>query len=194
MSAFTPLASNALAHTVGAMDRHLHLAPDPPPAKPEQTGAAPVRVVLLEHHALMRRSLALLLAHDPVVELIAEAHDLRSAVTKVLEDQPDVLVLDLGSLDGSGLRAIGELRERVPDTQIVALSMNDDPVFARGALAAGAHGFVLKQLADGELAPAVDAAAHGEVYVSPRVARRLPKPHPWGVEDEPPRAASQRAG
>ena len=99
----------------------------------------------------MRRSLSLLLEHDRGLSLVAEAPDLRSAVAQVLKEQPDVLVLDLGMPDGSSLRAIGDLRRRAPGTQIVALSMNDDPSFARGALTAGALGFVLKQLADEEL-------------------------------------------
>jgi two-component system response regulator NreC len=75
--------------------------------------------------------------------------------------------------DGSSIETIGKLRERVPDTQIVVLTMDDSPVFAQRAIAAGALGFVLKDLADGDLPQAVRAAARDEEYVSPRVAARL---------------------
>ena len=141
----------------------------------------------------MRRSLRLLLEQDRGLSLVAEAPDLRSAVARVFEEQPDVLVLDLGMPDGSGLRAIGDLRQRAPGTQIVALSMNDDPAFARGAFAEGALGFVLKQLADEELPAAVHAAARGSRYVSPRVAARLDASHARAVADELRRAESMRA-
>jgi two-component system, NarL family, response regulator NreC len=83
-----------------------------------------------------------------------------------------VLVLDL-RIQGASNEAIGELRERAPETQLVVLTMSDSPVFAQHALACGALGFVLKELADGELPQAVRAAASGSEYVSPRVAPRL---------------------
>ena len=175
------------------MARHLHLARKPPVSG--STDAAPtlIRVVLAEAHGFMRRSLSLLLEHDRGLSLLAEAPDLRSAVAQVLNEQPDVLVLDLGMPDGSSLRALGDLRERAPATQIVALSMNDDPSFVRGVLTEGALGFVLKQLADEELPDAVRAAAGGSPYVSPRVAARLDAAHGRSVVDGQRRAESMRA-
>jgi two-component system, NarL family, response regulator NreC len=82
-------------------------------------------------------------------------------------------VLDLSMPGGSSLETIGKLRERVPDTQVVVPTMDDSPVFAQRALATGALGFVLKELADTDLPEAIRAAARGEEYVSPRVAARL---------------------
>ena len=163
----------ALRASVGAMARHLHLAPARPASDCTDGTPTAVRVVVAEDHAFMRRSLRLLLEHDRGLSLVAEAPDLKSAVAHVLAGQPDVLVLDLGMPDGSSLHAISDLRRRAPGTQIVALSMNDDPAFARGALAAGALGFVLKQLADEELPRAVYTVARRSRYVSPRVAARL---------------------
>ena len=147
-------------------------------------------MVLAEGHELMRRSLALLLEHDAAVELVAEAPDLDSAVRSVLATRPDVLALDLGLPDGSSLEAIDGLRERAPGTRIVALTMNDDAVFAKGALAAGARGFVLKQLADEELPRAVDAVARGEEYISPRVAGRLARLRAPAIPEDAAREAS----
>ena len=172
------------------MARHLHLATEP--LESDSSDAAPtlVRVVLAEGHGFMRRSLSLLLEHGCGLSLVAEAPDLRSAVDQVLNEQPDVLVLDLGMAHGSSLRAIRDLRRRAPGTQIVALSMNDDLSFARGALTAGALGFVLKQLADEELPEAVRAAARGSRYVSPRIAARLEASHARPRADEPRSAQS----
>ncbi len=91
--------------------------------------------------------------------------------------QPQVLVLDLHMPGGSSIEAISRLRERAPDTKIVVITMDEDPAFAQRAFAAGALGFVAKELADEELPAAVRAAAHGEEFVSPRIAARLDALH-----------------
>jgi two-component system, NarL family, response regulator NreC len=121
----------------------------------------------------MRRGLRQLLDDEHDVRVIAEAGDLAAVAHHVQRHQPQVLVLDLGMPDGSSIEAIGELREHAPETQIVVLTTDDSPMFAQRAFAAGAVGFVTKDLADGELAQAVHAASRGEEYVSPRVAARL---------------------
>jgi two-component system response regulator NreC len=105
--------------------------------------------------------------------VIAEADDLASVVRHVHGHRPHVLVLDLGMSGGSGMEAVRQLRERSPETQIVVVTMDESPVFAHRALAAGALGFVTKEMADEQLADAVRQAARGERYVSPRVAARL---------------------
>jgi two-component system response regulator NreC len=155
------------------MAAHLHLAPTPTETDPAASAASPIRVVLADDHALMLRSLRVLLEGEEDVDVIAEAGDLASA-RHCLEDQsPHVLVLDLRLPGGSSIEMIGKLREEAPSTQIVVLTMKDNPVFAEHALASGALGFVLKELADSELPQAVRAVARGEEYVSPRVAARL---------------------
>jgi len=98
--------------------------------------------------------------------------------------QPHVLVLDLNMPDGSGIEALSQLRERAPETQIVVMTMQDSPAFAQRAFAAGAIGFVVKELADEELPQAVRAAACGEEYVSPRMAARLDALHQALTEDK----------
>ena len=151
---------------------HLRLAPNPDataPASREQT----IRVVLADDHALMRRNLRLLLDNEPGIQVIAEAEDLAAATRHVCGNPPNVLVLDLGMPGGSGMETIRQLREQVPSTEIVVLTMDDSPAFAEQAINAGALGFVLKDFADAELGPAVRSAARGEEHLSPRVAARL---------------------
>ncbi len=154
------------------MASHLHLA-----RSSEDRGTvaanAHIDVLLADDHALMRRSLRLLLDDEEGIEVIAEANDLTAVTRGVPAHGPHVLVLDLSMPDGSSIEAIGRLREQAPDTQIVVMTMNENPVFAQRAFAAGAVGFVGKDLADGELPQAVRAAARGEEFVSPRVAGRL---------------------
>jgi two-component system response regulator NreC len=152
-----------------------------PPSMDEVPGQASaaesIRVVLADDHVPMRRSLRLLLDGEEDLEVVAEADDHASAARHVHGHRPQVLVLDLGLRDGSSIEAIRTLSERVPQTKIVVLTMEDNPIFAQRALTAGASGYVAKDLADSELPQAVRAAAMGEEWVSPRVAARLDALH-----------------
>ena len=125
----------------------------------------------------MRRSLRLLLDAEDGLEVVAEADDHASATRHVHGHRPQVLVLDMGLRDGSSIEAIRTLSEQVPQTRIVVLTMEENPVFAQRALTAGASGYVAKDLADAELPQAIRAAAQGEEWVSPRVAARLDALH-----------------
>jgi two-component system response regulator NreC len=133
----------------------------------------PIRVLLADDHAIARRNVRLLLEGEDGLEVIAETSDLASLVRDVHGHAPHVLVLDLRLSGGSSIETIRRLRKQVPDTNLVVLTMDDDPVFAKGMLDAGAIGFVLKEMADSDLAAAIRSAARGETYVSPRIARRL---------------------
>jgi two-component system response regulator NreC len=159
------------------MSTHLSLAPALHEADHTAIASESIRVVVADDHALIRNSMRLLLDGEQDLELIAEADDVSSATHKVQMEHPNVLVLDLSMPGGSSIEAIGQLRERAPGTQIVVMTMEDSPVFARRALAAGAIGYVTKELADRELPAAVRAAARGQQYVSPAVATRLDALH-----------------
>jgi two-component system response regulator NreC len=120
----------------------------------------------------MRRSLRQLLDSEQEIDVIAEVGELSCIVPDVCRHQPDVLVLDLGMLEGSSRETIGQLRALAPETQIVMVTMQENPAFAQRTLAAGALGFVLEDFAEEELAQAIRAAVRGERYVSPRMAPR----------------------
>ena len=166
------------------MASHLHLAPSPTETGSPIGAASPILVVLADDHALMRRSLRLLLDGEANMEVIAEAADLASVERHVQGHQPHVLVLDLSMPGGSSIEAIGQLRERAPETQIVVHDDGGQRGFAQRAFAAGAIGFVQKDLADTELPRGVRAAARGEEYASPRVAARLDALHRALTEDK----------
>jgi two-component system response regulator NreC len=155
------------------MHSHLRLATDPAGTKDGESAPSAIRIILADDHALMRRSLRLLLESEADLEVIEEADDLALVVSHVQGHKPNVLVLDLGMPGGSSIEAILRLRESVPETQIVVLTMDESPVFAQQALAAGALGFMLKDAADDELPRAVRVVARGEEYISPRVSARL---------------------
>jgi two-component system, NarL family, response regulator NreC len=152
------------------MTARLHLATAPQAARRAES---PIRVVLADDHAAVRRNLRLLLDREEGVEVIAEAADIATVLRHVPAHVPHVLVLDLRMPSGSSIEAIRRLRSQVPETEIVVLTMEESPAFAKQALDAGAIGFVLKDKADGELPMAVRRAARGDEYVSARVAAGL---------------------
>jgi two-component system response regulator NreC len=125
----------------------------------------------------------MVLESEPDLEVVAEAGDVDSAQRYVRGHQPDVLVLDLNMPGGSSLEAIPGIRAASPETQIVVLTMQDEPAFARQALGAGAIGYVLKEAADSELVEAVRLAAVNESYLNPRLGARVAA-EPVGAVDD----------
>lgn len=147
-----------------------------------------IRLVIADDHRVVRTGLRLLLETEDWIEVVAEADDVESARRYVRMYRPAVLLLDLNMPGEPSLQAIPGLRADAPDTQIVVLTMQDDPAFAREALKAGALGFVLKRSAEDELVEAVRMAAAGEPYLNPQLGARLavepPPGPPDGLTDE----------
>lgn len=132
-----------------------------------------IRVVLADDQSLVRRGLRLMVAGKNGIAVVAEGVDLLTALRHVKGRAPHVLLLDLSMPGGSSIEAIRRLRAEAPESKIVVVTMEDNPVFARQAIDAGAVGYVLKDDAEGDLLHVVQLAARGKEYVSPRVAARL---------------------
>ena len=132
-----------------------------------------ITVMLADDHAVVRAGLRLLLDAEDDVTVVAEAGDISTVLRRIRGHLPRVLVLDLHMPGEPSLQAIPRIREASPETEIVVLTMQNDPVFAREALSLGALGYVLKEAADAELIDAVRRAAEGEMYVNPGLGARL---------------------
>ena len=132
----------------------------------------PIRVVLADDHAAVRRSLRRVLDGEENIEVIAEAQDFDSLIRE-MHAQPGVLALALYLSNASGIETLRQVRKHAPDTEIVVLAMHDDPSLAQHILEAGATGFVLKDMANTDLPTAVRNAAAGQRYISPSIASRL---------------------
>jgi two-component system response regulator NreC len=143
----------------------------------------PIRIVLADDHQVVRSGLRMLLDAERDFEVVAEAGDVESARRSVRGHQPRVLVLDLNMPGTSSLEAIPVIREESPATQIVVLTMQREPAFAREALSAGALGYVLKEAADEELIEAVRCAAAGSRYLNPALGARIASEPPPGPPD-----------
>jgi two-component system response regulator NreC len=132
-----------------------------------------ITVLLADDHAIVRAGLRLLLEAEAGLSVVAEAGDVPDVMLKVRGHHPRVLILDLNLAGASGLRTIPDILEASPETRIVVLTMQNDPVFAREALSAGALGYVLKEAADTELVSAVRYASEDQLYVNPALGARL---------------------
>jgi two-component system response regulator NreC len=150
----------------------------------EASSPVRIRLVLADDHAVVRSGLRMLLDSEPDFEVVAVASNIEDARRYVRGHHPKVLVLDLNMPGGSSLEAIPILREESPDTQIVVLTMQQEPAFARAALGAGALGYVLKEAADDELVEAVRRAAKGETYLNPKLGARIASEPPAGPPDD----------
>ncbi len=155
-----------------------------PTDAPGDAATQEIRIVLADDHQVVRSGLRLLLDAEDGMEVVAEASDVDGARRYVRGHHPSVLVLDLNMPGGSSLEAIPEIRRESPDTQIVVLTMQQEPAFAREALGAGALGYVLKEAADEELVEAVRNAAAGEHYLNPRLGARIASSPPPGPPDD----------
>ncbi len=147
---------------------------------------AEITVVIADDHAVVRKGLRLLIDAEPGLRVLAEAGTVPDAQRMARAHRPRVLVLDLNMPGGSSLDAIPEIREQVPATAIVVLTMQNDPAFARKALQSGAAGFILKEAADDELLEAIRLTAAGGTYLNPSLGARLAAapPEPAGPPDD----------
>ena len=130
-------------------------------------------IVLADDHTVVRNALRLLLDAESDFEVVAEAGDADTAVRYARGHKPTVLILDLNMPGRASLDAVPDIRAASPDTEVVVLTMQNEPAFARRALQAGVRGYVLKEAADAELVQAVRSAAAGDTYLQPALGARL---------------------
>jgi two-component system, NarL family, response regulator NreC len=133
----------------------------------------PIKVLIVDDHAVVRSGLRLLLVREDGLEPVGEAGSGREAIFEARSVKPDVILMDVVMPEGSGLDFIQPLLKEHPEARILVLSMQDDPRYVREAFAAGASGYVLKEAADVEVVQAIREVAHGGRYVHPELGARL---------------------
>jgi len=134
---------------------------------------APIRVLIVDDHPVVRSGIRLLLAQEDDIEPVGEAGTGRDAIFEARSLKPDVVLMDVVMPEQTGLEALPLLLHEHPDMKVLLLSMQDDPRYVREAFAAGAAGYVLKEAADTEVVTAVREVAKGGRYVNPELGARL---------------------
>ncbi len=133
------------------------------------------RLLLVDDHAVVRSGLRMLLGSESDVEIVGEASTAAEAIKSAAQVGPDVILMDIGLPDLSGIDATREIKKRFPKIAVVALTIHEDEEYFFKMLEAGASGYVPKRAAPEELLTAIRAAATGEVYLYPSLAKLLVK-------------------
>jgi two-component system response regulator NreC len=132
-----------------------------------------IKLMLADDHAVVRSGLRMLLDAQPDMEIIAEAESGVETVAKVQELKPDVVLMDVEMPEMNGIEATRMIKESVPETAVLALTMYEDDQYFFEMLKAGASGYVPKRAAPDELVNAIRTVSEGEVFLYPTLAARL---------------------
>ncbi len=132
-----------------------------------------IRVLVCDDHVVFRRGLALVLEPEADIEVVGEAADTAAAMAAAAELRPDVVLMDLRMPGGGGAVATEAILAADPGVHVVALTVSDDDADLLAAVAAGAVGYLLKEVSIEEVASAVRAAAAGQSLLSPAMTAKL---------------------
>lgn len=129
-----------------------------------------VRILLADDHKVFREGLRSLIEQQEDLEVVGDAETGRVAVNKTFQLKPDIVIMDIAMPDLNGIEATSQIRARVPETKVIALSMHSDKRFVSGMFHAGARGYLLKANAFDEVVHAVRSIITNRHYVSRDIA------------------------
>jgi DNA-binding NarL/FixJ family response regulator len=142
------------------------------PAVPT-SGGEPIRVLVVDDHALFRRGLEMVLTQEPDIELVGEASDGAEAVAKAGQTLPDIVLMDVRMPKRSGIEACTAIKDIAPSAKIIMLTISDEEADLYDAIKAGAMGYLLKEISIDEVAAAIRAVHGGQSLISPSMASKL---------------------
>ena len=134
---------------------------------------ARIKVVVADDHAIVREGVRMILAREQDIEVVGEAGDGQQALDLVASLRPQVVIMDISMPGMGGIEATQRLKAKHPEVQVLALTMHEDETYVFQLLRAGAAGYVLKRAAAQDLVQGVRAAAKGEAFLYPSVARKV---------------------
>ena len=145
----------------------------PDEADPPARGGEPIRVLIVDDHALIRRSLELALTAEADIEVVGEASDGEEAAELAGRLLPDVVLMDVRMPRRSGIEATRNIKESVPSTRIIMLTVSDEEEDLFEAIKAGATGYLLKDVQIDEVPDAVRGVHEGQSLINPAMAAKL---------------------
>jgi len=132
-----------------------------------------IRVLVADDHALYRRGLEMVLGQEDDIEIVGEAGDGAEAIRRAEELLPDVVLMDIRMPRRSGIEACTAIKDVVPSTKIVILTISDEESDLYEAVRAGANGYLLKDVPGEEIADGIRAVVGGQSLISPSMASKL---------------------
>lgn len=133
----------------------------------------PIRIAIADDHQVFSRSLAIILDSQPDMEVTGEARTGEEIVALCLEQEPDVVLMDITMPIMDGIAATREIRNLLPSTQVLILTVHTDDEHVFRGIKAGAHGYLLKDSISGDLIRAIRGVHAGEAVLAPDIAWRL---------------------
>jgi two-component system response regulator NreC len=150
-----------------------------------------IRLLMVDDHAVVRLGMRMLFESEADITIVGEAETAQEAIKAVYELSPDVVLMDIGLPDLSGIEATRQIKELSPDTAVVALTIHEDKEYFFKMLDAGVNGYVPKRAAPEELLTAIRAAAAHEMYLYPSLAKLLVKDY---LSQQPPTRSKGNIG
>lgn len=132
-----------------------------------------IRVLIVDDQILTRLGLRMILQQEKDIEIVGEAENGRDALEKSVALSPEVVLMDLRMPDGDGIEATRAIRQRCPHTHILIFTVYTDMELFRKAVAAGAVGYVLKDITPADLASAIRAVHNGKTMINPTIVRQM---------------------
>ncbi|SBW20327.1 response regulator [Protofrankia symbiont of Coriaria ruscifolia] len=139
----------------------------------EPSSPDPIRVLIVDDHALFRRGLQMVLEQEKDIEVVGEAPDGSEAVTMAVDTAPDIVLMDVRMPRRGGIDATSAIKQAVPSAKIVMLTISDEEGDLYDAIKAGAMGYLLKEISIDEVAAAIRAVHGGQSLISPSMASKL---------------------
>jgi DNA-binding NarL/FixJ family response regulator len=135
--------------------------------------APPIRVLVVDDHALFRHGLVSVLGSAADLDVVGEARDGNEAIERSAALQPDIVLMDVRMPTVNGIEAARRIRAAQPGVRVLMLTESEDEEDLYGAVRAGATGYLLKEVAIDEIADAIRAVASGQALVSPSMTTKL---------------------
>jgi DNA-binding NarL/FixJ family response regulator len=145
----------------------------------------PIRVAMVDDHAIVRAGLRMVLESDPDFDIVGEADSAAAAIALARDCNPDVILVDINLPDESGLRVAESIIRLQPGVRLLMLSVHEDQEIVRESVRIGAHGYLRKDTTPADLRAAIRAVHAGDAFFSPSVAHLAEalreQPAPGGV-------------
>ena len=136
-----------------------------------------LRILIADDHGVLRAGLRSLLNEEPGFRVVGETESGDQVLPRARALLPDVVLLDLNMPGADGIQVTRQIREHLPETRVLVLTVYEDEGLLREAIEAGAAGYIVKRAAEVELISAIRAVARGELYVHPSLTRALLQAH-----------------
>ena len=131
------------------------------------------RILIVDDHGLIRAGLRALLDSEEDIEVVGDAGDGNTAVQLANELKPDIVLMDISMPEMNGIEATGKIKQILPQTQVLAMTVHEDESMLREMVRAGASGYIIKRAMKAELLRAIQLVLQGNLYIYPSLTRAL---------------------